>query len=298
MPEDRSAREAEPPTATNRVQDLDGRFYFMNSYKTFVKMLNTALETAYSALNTAIGGGGLTTKCPFFRYDTDKSKFELYYDTEGTGVSSNGSGSVPLQATERLKLYFNSDLWGLVSNFNYEFKGGDEEEEEMSYEIIPVFTGEQPVSINDGDPAGTDEDFYMNLQEYPSTDTLWSPIGGIVFTTSLLPIVNEYTGEPLRFGESNDITNNTSANEFTPIITDIALALSSANSYKGFMEYVPSAEYRMMSLTQSKTEIKNIDIRVFWRDRLSNTLNPVRMYPQSSISVKIMFRKKGLGGSY
>jgi hypothetical protein len=56
--------------------------------------------------------------------------------------------------------------------------------------------------------------------------------------------------------------------------------------------YAPTAEYRMADFQNSKTEIKNIDVQVFWKNRLNNQLYPVSMYNLSSVSIKIMFRKK------
>lgn len=281
------------PSAPTTEQDLNGRYYYCNNFQTFVDMFNTAVETAWGALNTAIGGGGLTTQAPVLKFNPATKRFSLLCDSEGMGQFSNGSGSSARQATERLRIFVNSDLWGLLSHFNHKFNGGDVAMEQMSYELLPIFDGSSFTPIyNNADPQVAQVLAIEMEQEYPSIDTLWSPISAIVFTTSLLPIVNEYTGQPLAFGDSNDVSSGTTANEFTPIITDISLPTTSPADYKGFLEYVPSAEYRMMSLSNSAGEIKNIDIRVYWRDRLTNTLNPIRLYPQSSIAVKIMFRRK------
>ena len=38
--------------------------------------------------------------------------------------------------------------------------------------------------------------------------------------------------------------------------------------------------------------IRNIDIQVFWKHRLTGELYPLLMYNQSSINVKMMFRKR------
>jgi hypothetical protein len=56
--------------------------------------------------------------------------------------------------------------------------------------------------------------------------------------------------------------------------------------------YAPSAEYRMADFQNSKQDIRNIDIQVFWKNRLDNQLYPVSMFNLSSVSFKLMFRKK------
>jgi hypothetical protein len=131
-------------------------------------------------------------------------------------------------------------------------------------------------------------------QDYASTSTLWSPIESIVFCSTLLPIQNEATAPPNALGTFN--TGNsaaTSKSAFQPIITDIALDLSTSGSdYRKMIYYAPAAEYRMADFQNSKQDIRNIDVQVFWRNRLDNNLIPLSMFNLSSVSIKIMFRKK------
>jgi hypothetical protein len=86
----------------------------------------------------------------------------------------------------------------------------------------------------------------------------------------------------------------TTLSAFDPIITDIALdtAAGGADLWRQFIYYTPIAEYRMTDMSPSKQELRNIDIQVFWKNRLDSQLYPVYMYNLSSVSIKIMFRKK------
>jgi hypothetical protein len=136
-------------------------------------------------------------------------------------------------------------------------------------------------------------------QDYKSVDSLWSPISSIVFTTSLLPVKTENASAPNILGTSNiGDSQPTSKSAFEPIITDIALdtAIGGADDYRQFIWYAPNAEYRMSDLSASKQEIRNIDIQVYWKNRLNNQLYPVTMFNLSSVSLKILFRKKGIHG--
>jgi hypothetical protein len=56
--------------------------------------------------------------------------------------------------------------------------------------------------------------------------------------------------------------------------------------------YAPSAEYRMADFQNSKADIRSIDVQVWWRNRLDNNLYPLSMFNLSSVSIKLMFRKK------
>jgi hypothetical protein len=138
--------------------------------------------------------------------------------------------------------------------------------------------------------------YIVMTQDYLSNSTLWSPIESIVFTSALLPIQNESQAPPNALGTKN--TGNsaaTSQSAFAPIITDVALDLSSDPSgYRKMIYYAPSAEYRMSDFQNSKSDIRSIDIQVFWRNRLDNNLYPLSMFNLSSVSIKLMFRKKAI----
>jgi hypothetical protein len=143
-------------------------------------------------------------------------------------------------------------------------------------------------------PSQAAQIYWLVEQDYESTSSLWSPISSIVFTTTLLPIRNEYTGQPIAFGKGNiGTTGQSNQNAFTPIITDIAIDLANdgADAYRKMIYYAPVAEYRMASLTPSKQPINSIDIQVYWKNRLDGNLYPVTMFNLSSVSIKCLFRR-------
>ena len=139
-------------------------------------------------------------------------------------------------------------------------------------------------------------DWIVMTQNYLSTSTLWSPIDSIVFTSSLLPVQNEASAPPNVLGSKNiGFSAATSQSAFTPTITDVALDLSNDPSgYRKMIYYAPTSEYRMSDFQNSRFDIRNIDIQVFWRNRLDNQLYPVSMFNLSSVSIKLMFRKKAM----
>jgi len=146
-------------------------------------------------------------------------------------------------------------------------------------------------------PVAERKVYWMNIQDFGSTDSLWSPISALVFTTSLIPVKTENASQPNVLGTSN-IGNSapTSQSAFEPVITDIALDTSSngAADYRKFIYYAPAAEYRMSSFTASRQELRNINIRVFWKCRLDSKLYPINMYNLSTVNLKMMFRKKSI----
>ena len=133
-------------------------------------------------------------------------------------------------------------------------------------------------------------------QEMSSVDSLWSPISALVFSTTLLPVRPEATGAPVALGQSNTgFSSATVPSAFQPLLTDFALDISqkggSAN-YQQFILYEPRAEFRLSDMGHSKQDIRVIDVKVFWRHRLTNLLYPITMYNLSSVSFKLMFKHK------
>jgi hypothetical protein len=271
---------------------------------------------------------------PVVSYNPNDSLFSISYPpsylpaTEQTAYGYAPTNSAP--NTPVLGLYFNTNLYGLFANFKATYYNTIDPfyriaptgvgilfpsrwyypnptasaetpfPEGYAYEMIVdvVSNGKNITRIGSlASPPVEGDARVLMTQDYLSTSTLWSPIDSLVFTTALLPIQNEATAPPNALGSKN-IGNSaaTSKSAFLPIITDVALPLSSDPAgYRKQLYYAPVAEYRMADFTGSKQDIRNIDVAVFWRNRLDNNLYPVSMFNLSSVSIKLMFRKKGMG---
>lgn len=221
---------------------------------------------------------------PQFTYNPTNGLFTLYCDRYGFGSPRTAPGT----ADEACRLYFNNNMFGLFSNYDNTYVNNGEKTNLINVPNIlysNIFRG----------PTGTPiagKEFWMVQQDYESTSTLWSPIESIVFTSSLLPLVFEQTGDPITFGTSNDGSPSSGRPAFSPIITDISLTNENANSYRSFILYSPTAEYRMASFQKSKTPLYNIDVQVYWKNRLDGKLYPVSMFNCSNVSIKIMLRRR------
>lgn len=220
---------------------------------------------------------GLIGNYPF-RY-LNQPKYDLF----GVGTTVGGS-VVPLTLTEgyTYQMILDNQSYSNVVSYNPLGNGG----------VYPDGTNTYPA----GTPNLTGE-WYVCQQDFKTVDQLWSPVASIVFTTGLIPIRTEGTGTPVVTGSSNtSLSAPTSQSAFQPIITDVALPMSDgASDYNGFIYYAPQAEYRMSSMASSAGDIRSIDLQVFYRNRLNNTLYPISMYNLSNVSFKIMFRHKRLG---
>lgn len=293
-----------PPTLeSDGSQVIEGDYYYLYTYEHFTGLMNKAFQSAWDDLNAqfsaGVGGGAdLITKPPKIFYNSDTNRFELYGNTYGWGGDSRSSSG--LAQDESFKMYFNSNLFGLFDSFPNEYEGGDlaaKNEsgiDEFAYEILfkNKLGKNLHQDITEQDASGNDIEYLVVDQEWVSTGTLWSPVGSIVFVSTLIPVLNENTSQPLTYGAGNSATSISTRSAFQPIVTDIALALDRADQYKEMITYIPSAEYRISTMSNSPTEVRNVDIQVYWRNRLDGNLVPVKLFNKSSVSMKIMFRKR------
>ena len=266
---------------------------------------------------------------PVMKYVAETKKFEIYLDTAGFGQRLTAFTPTPYGPPSGLathpvaRLFFNANMFGLFANYNNTYyntpiidgytlpfpKGYVNEilatnkafQNVSDFRLSP-YTGVPPLGYTpvnlDGSsstPNMLNRVYYIAQQDYASVDSLWSPVSSIVFTSTLLPVKTEATGQPVVLGAGNVGFNQaTSQSAFEPIITDIALDTSSggADAYRRFIYYAPSAEYRLSDFASSKQDIRNIDIQVFWKNRLDNLLYPINMFNLSTVSIKVMFKHK------
>lgn len=136
--------------------------------------------------------------------------------------------------------------------------------------------------------------YWKIVQDYSSTGSMWSPVSAIVFTSTMLPIKKEYSTPNLNLGVGNIGSGSTgSQSAFQPIITDFVIDQQHerAEGWRDFTLYEPSAEYKMISMTASHEEVRNIDMQVFWKYRLTGDLVPLTAANCSDINIKMLFRK-------
>jgi hypothetical protein len=298
-----------------RPQDISTRYYWLDTFQHWVRLVNNALLEANQKLYADYVAGilfyGATLTyldfeswlgvypTPYCSYDIPSGLFSINYpDVYRTAdplfANTYQNPVVPPAQNTQPTLWFNQNLEGLMSNFYNLYYNTPEGDGALRANGNPSIypNGYVYKMIVQGDDFSTD--IIRMTQEAQSTSTLWSPIESLVFISNLLPIQNEQVAPPNAYGTGN-IGNSTATAQsaFQPIITDVANDLSlDPFAYRKMIYYAPTAEYRMSDFKNSKQEIKTVDIQVFWKNRLNNNLYPLTMYNLSSVSIKILFRKK------
>lgn len=250
------------------------RYYYCDSYSHFCDMFNTAVLTAYNSLKAG-SLSATTSKPPVLTYDGSSNLFKLYCDASAYGVDRTGS--------ESWSIYMDVNLYQLLNSFHTHYYPN---QDPQSYEIVVRNRMSNTVTI-----GGTA--YYAVSQDFPSTDSSWSPVQAITFSTSLLPVIPEQVAQPILLTNANMSGSGSSQPNFQNTITDVALALSRSADYNGFVEYIPNP-YRMIPLSDAKQEVRQLDVSVFWKDR-TGVLHPLTMSNNATVSIKILFRHKSLG---
>ncbi len=301
------------PQGTIETQDLESEYYYVYNYDHWIRLVNKTFLAAWENLNTefrkrqatlGVSPGNvvdLTTTEPELYYNRNTERFSIYADTNGFGGDARLSKDT--NSDESFRIYFNSNMYGLFSFFPHNYLGGDNQSSNgIGKGFATEILVENQLGLNIYRPVRPDitsvsnlPSYYVVDQDFTSTSTLWSPVASLVFVSTLIPVQNEQTGQPVKFGAGNVQIPVGTQSAFQPIVTDIALANTNANAYNEFVSYIPSAEYRISTLSNSPQEVRNIDIQVFWKSRLDGNLIPIELFNLSNIQVKIMFRRRDYG---
>jgi hypothetical protein len=185
------------------------------------------------------------------------------------------------------------DLSGVAGGTNEVFFANAYYSNVSDYRLSP-YSGTPPLGFVPTTPINQQKVYWALQQDFKCVDTLWSPVQTLVFTTSLIPLFRETQSKPTLLGGSN-LGNSaaTAPSSFQPILTDFEIDLHElgADAYRGFVQYNPTAEYRMADMAGNQP-IRSIDIQMWWKNRLDGQLYPVNMFNLSSVSLRLLFKKK------
>lgn len=248
----------------------------------FVNLVNAAFFTAQTA---AAGGGAVFAYGQvFLTYSSETGLFSLYIPSYfGTGTTSTSPATIGVTMSFDMSQRLNS--FPVVQNFPLQNNGHD---------VIfdKQFTGLNQVTLtalNTLGPAGpvVMAGNYMILVQDSAWPSSVENVNRVVVTTSMLPAITEYRSTAL-FSQNAASNNNQTANVLTDFFAGSNLNLSNRSDN---FNYVPQV-YRLSSLSGNQP-IVSYDITVGTIDRFG-AASILRIPPGGSVSLKILFLKKGL----
>jgi len=298
FPQDTSVAVPLAPSLTQgKVQINDTGYYNTYSYSYWCYLVYIALQQAFSgtpygnvnlsldAQVTAAGGTLPTTFAPIISWDSTSNSAVIYADDAGFALNL---------AAARIKMYFNASLFELFNSFPARYLGYVGVTLGRNFLIELPNIGTTNTQLITPVPATVPSSYTAVLlyQEY-STTSSWSPITSIVFCSNTLPINPNQVSTPIVYNDGVPIllgnANNASAN----IVTD----LSAEGTYRPFLIYLPSSQYRYVTLYGNRP-LYNLDLSIFYRTR-TGQLIPFTLASGGTVTIKIAFIKKtscGAGG--
>jgi hypothetical protein len=278
-----------PPSQTDDgLQNNNTGYYEIINYQYWIQLINNAFTDCYNDLATQVTTAGLalpSTHAPSLAWDTTTDTAIL--TAEQVGYSPTG-----VAPYNPIEIYMNPALYQLFSSFPVIIKGSVGIANGKNCQLImDGFGGANVVKFPPTAPAGSQYDALQIVQEY-STIALWTPITSIVFTSNTLPVVPANISSPLLFLNGAVYNNGGNNANISQIITDF---VSDTGVYKPNIVYTPSAQYRLINLV-GNTPIYNLDLNVYWKSR-TGKLFPFKLSSGSTATIKMLFTRKGMGGS-
>lgn len=262
-----------PPSLNQGGTQNNSTYYYdVYNYQYVIYLFNNLLETVFNGLNALIGLP--TTNVPFFSFDTTTRIAIFNCDLDG--FTPNGGNYI--------QVYFNPATANLFYTFPY-LLINQTSPFGLNYELqINVFGDASVISLPLVPIVGVDNyNAYQVFQEY-STTSAWSPVLSICICSNSLPVAPNQLSSAVYIGDNiqNPTGNNAQSNQ---LITDFS---SDTGDYRGYIYFVPSAEYRRLTLLSSSESLSNLSLGFYWRDRLGN-LNPLLLPSGGSATVKLLF---------
>ena len=267
---------------------------------------------------------------PFFPTNTYYGAGQGTGTGTGSGTGTSGAvaySSVPYGASEFSFVGYNSNLEGLISNFDTIYFGGQSKvlstsASSYSYtqsstsvitapasaawvagNVTPVYYPENIVNVvpqansiftmpTPWSSAFTTSIYYLReTEDFISTGSLWSPIASLVLTTTQIPIRLEGNANPVLLGASNTSGATGLSGASQKVLLETPIDAVTADLWRGFILYKPLVPL-FSALDPSEGGLTNIDLRLGWRNRLTNEVIPIQMYNSGTVSFRLRFVKK------
>jgi len=131
-------------------------------------------------------------------------------------------------------------------------------------------------------PAGN----LVYLEQSAKSISNWAAVRTIYLTTSSLPIQRESVPGSVGYGQNGSTSSNS-----IPMVTDFIIP-QDQNPMESHsrIEYLPTAEYRMISLG-GREPIYRVTLQAWWTSYAGNAYQ-INLPPNGVFSTKIMFRRK------
>jgi hypothetical protein len=242
------------------------------SYNSFIDMINTTFQTAFSALKAEFPGAP-PTEAPFMQYNSQTLLCSLYCQTSYDPVVAGES---------TIEIIFNNILYYFFDNF-YTLRIGTQALNKQDYQFVINNVHNNLITSDINNLQITSMNPYYKFQQEYSTLYEFSDIKTISFASCLFPSSPEY---------APTVQNQILSSEKILVDFEPLQSLSDPSGFRGVLQYYANGIYRLINLT-SNSPLNTFDLQIYYKDNLGNTY-PLEIPRNSSVSVKLAFIKKTL----
>jgi len=280
-PETTNPQQTPPiPVVTSVNQLYDTPYFYISSVSWWLFLVNRAILTCYS--NFIIANPGASSIAPVIEYNYDGT-FNMV--APSTFLNTQAGGTVQAFPTQ---IWFNSPLYTL-----FQFPA------QYSYiATLPPFNADSRLNylILFNAPLQTVV-VGLNTLNYTKTETpslqFWSPLSSVVFCSQSIPVEPTNQIPTIVLGSSTNTAGSGINNNIAVanIISDFEVNLVKGFEGRTINYYSPPGEYRMLDIIGNRP-LSELNVVVYWRDKLIGGLHPIVLHSGGAASIKILFRKK------
>ena len=244
----------------------------------FLDDVNSALLLAFADVlfnNPAC----VSTQPPRFYYDSVTSLISCYVDRGFIDGTLNG-----------VSMYMNTILFNLFQAFIAEYLPTPQPlGKDIRFKILDSNTlaiSNVIPRVNVPNAIANINVTLLQLQQTFICISNFFSVRSLVITTSQIPVQQEYLPNI-----SSNLQNQNVSNTNRSIVSDFEIpAITDQNSFRTSITYIPTAEYRMISLLGDQS-LNRVDFQVLFTDT-NGLFYPLYLDVDKTISIKTMFRRK------
>jgi hypothetical protein len=264
---------------TSKYELYSNPYFYIKYVDTFCRMINNAIIEAFNSIN-----GATWAHLPYFQWDSVEGKIVYNQPTSSPVVPG-------IQSNVKWFVSVNQPLYNLLNTFRFKQFLQNAGNQSIYPESLSTRFLLDTNILYDGTQQQGGE-FISYVQQISSVQT-WSPVVSFVFTSTILPIENQITGQPQNLNNidpslGDSIIAQSAQNKIlTDFITPLTTGVEQSNQ---IIYYIPQGEYRLVDLI-GNTSLQMLSLEVYWKDKLS-TLHPITLDAGASSDLLCMLRKK------
>jgi hypothetical protein len=229
-------------------------YFYVYSYQYLIYLVNKCLSSCFNGLMSQLTSA-IPTNSPIMSFDNNTQKCAVSFNSTYYGYNESN----------KINIYMNNAMYTLFASLPAMVLNNSNG---MNYQLNNLISSDPDLVV----------------QDY-STVAIWNPISSVIFTSNLLPIYQSQT-PPVQIYTDSTLKNSSSTYNFLNILTDF---VGDDLDFVPYIQYAPSI-YRFLSVKQN-TEIRNIDLQVYWNNRYTGELKKLYLGVGGTCSVKLFLTK-------